>query len=382
MMIQFASARSDRVGGRLIIDLAALIANWRKLAALSKPAPCAAVVKADAYGLGLKPVVQALYGAGCKHFFVALPEEGFIARQSAPHADIYVLNGLFANNAADLAAHHLKPVLNSRTEIDEWLFFCETEGAPFSAALHVDTGMNRLGLTYDEAIILSNHPQKHLAFKGGLLMSHLACADEPDHAFNMQQFSTFQKICAHFPEMLTSLANSAAILSRKQWNFDLTRPGIALYGGKALINQPNPMHTVVTLEGRIVQVREAAAGETVGYGAQATLKRDSRIAIVAIGYGDGFHRLAGSSDNNPGAYGWIAGTKVPLIGRVSMDMIAIDVTDTPEYTTHRGAWIELIGSHISIDTLAFSCNTIGYEVLTSLGKRFERFYKTDGQHES
>jgi alanine racemase len=372
--IAAALADPSEAGGVLTIDLAAIEANWRKLAGMTVPVECAAVVKADAYGCGLDPVTRTLAKAGCKTFFVADVAEGRHVRALAPEAVIYVLNGVLPNTAPALAEAYLRPVINSMTELAEWDSFVATSNWRGGAALHIDTGMNRLGLTPEEAAAIAPRAQSE-AHGLTLLMSHLACADTPDHPLNERQIRLFRDIRALFRGIPSSLANSAGIFHGGTVHCDLVRPGIALYGGNPMPGQPNPMRPVVDLKGRIIQVRTVKKGETVGYGADWSAARPSRVAIVAVGYGDGYMRAAGAAKGRPAANVIIAGTPCPLVGRVSMDVMAVDVTDLPEASARRGDLATLIGGTFDVDTVAGLWGTIGYEVLTSLGRRYHRVYK-------
>ncbi|MEX0955586.1 MAG: alanine racemase [Rhizobiaceae bacterium] len=365
-------------GGRLTIDLSALAANYRTLVGMSAPAETAAVVKADAYGIGIAQAVPCLLDAGCRSFFVALPAEGVAVRRTAPDADIYVLSGPLSDEAANLfRTKRLIPVLNSAHDIETWRRACEPE--PLPAALHVDTGMNRLGLTASEAEAFAARNAHARAIPVVLVMSHLACADDPGNAHNAEQLAAFARVRALFPEARASLANSAGILLGGDFRSDLTRAGIALYGARAANEGRNPMRPVVTAQARVLQVRVAPAGSTVGYGATMTLERDTTLAIAATGYADGYHR-AGSGSGVPvrsvaphGAYGFVAGKRVPVVGRISMDLTAFDVTDCGD-SVSPGDWIEMFGPNVSVDEAADAAGTIGYELLTSLGRRFHRHY--------
>jgi alanine racemase len=357
-------------GGRLSIDLGALVANWRTLAALAPGARTAAVVKADAYGIGIEPAVRALSAAGCTTFFVALPDEGRRTRQVTGDAEIYVLNGLPPGDAPFLAAFDLRPVLGSMAEIDEWLAFRQAGGTT-GCAVHIDTGMNRLGLSPAEAGALAADADRVALLAPALVMSHLAGADTPASPRNAAQLAAFRQVRELFPGVPASLANSAGIQLGSDFQFDLTRPGIALYGGESIAGRP-PLRPVVTAEARVIQVREAKPGDAVGYGAAETLRRPSRIAILAAGYADGYHRAAGSADTAPGASVFIRGRPAPLVGRISMDLIAVDVTDCPD--VRRGDWAELFGPHVPVDDVARRAGTIGYELLTGLGRRYARTY--------
>jgi len=357
---------SGGAGLTLTIDLAALARNWRRLADHVAPAECAAAVKADAYGIGIEQAVPALWTAGCRTFFVALPEEGVDTRKAAPDAVIYVLGGFLADAAAAYADADLSAVLNHQQDLETW----RRLGPGKPAALHVDTGMNRLGFPHAEAERVAGSPAIREAGLA-LLISHLACADTRAHPKNVEQLALFGRLRRSFPGLASSLANSAGIRLGADYHFDMVRPGIALYGGDCLADPA--METVVTAEARVLQVRDAAAGESVGYGATEILKRPSRLAILAAGYADGYLRAAGASDDRPGAAVVIAGHRAPLVGRVSMDLMAVDVTDTPA-EVRPGDRAELFGPNMPIEEAAVAAGTISYELLTGLSRRAERRY--------
>jgi alanine racemase len=308
---------------------------------------------------------------------VALPHEARAVRAAVPGAVIYVLSGLSPGAGPILWDVKARPVLGSVAEIEEWGAFCRSNNLDGDAAIHVDTGMNRLGLSLDEAgLIAERAADGALGFKPALVMSHLACADEPAHALNRRQLDAFTAIRNRFPGVRASLANSSASLTGGDYLFDLCRPGFALYGGNPIPASDNPMKPVVRLQARIVQIRTAAAGETVGYGATQTLRRPSRLAILSLGYADGLLRAAGSSDTSKGTDAVIAGRRWPLAGRISMDLCAVDITDLPAGAVKRGDYATIIGDGIGIDDVARAAGTIGYEILTSLGSRFNRTYKS------
>ncbi|HWF97225.1 MAG TPA: alanine racemase [Xanthobacteraceae bacterium] len=362
-------------GGLLTIDLTAIEANWRLLSSRTVPIECAAVVKADAYGCGLEAVTARLAKAGCKTFFVADLAEGRRVRALARDAVIYVLNGLLPNTAQAFADAALRPVINGPAELAEWDAFVAATNWRGGAALHVDTGMNRLGLSPDEAVAVSSRVQlENHGFT--LLMSHLACAETPSNPMNDRQIRMFRELRILFRGVSASLANSSGIfLGGGTVHCDLVRPGMALFGGNPTPGKTNPMRPVVELKGRILQVREVKRGDTVGYGATFTAQRASRVAIVAVGYADGFLRSAASDRNKPAAQVIVAGKRCALAGRVSMDLIGIDVTDVPDRGARRGEFATLIGTEIGIDEQAVALGTIGYELLTRLGHRFHRVYK-------
>ena len=375
-------------GGRVTVDLDALVANWRKLDGYAPNSRTAAAVKADAYGLGVEPVVKSLSAAGCDTFFVALPEEGIRVRRALPGANIYVLGGLFKNAAPAYAEAGLMPVLGNLGDIEQWSQFWKVRSTRKPCALHVDTGMNRLGLSMDDAQRFSSDDNLRHSVSPLLIMSHLACADDPEHEMNLLQQKRFREVMRLFPENEYSIANSAAVIAQERFYLDVNRPGIALYGGKAVNGIENPMQSVATLEGRIIQIRSVKAGEHVGYGATQTLKRDSKLAVAAIGYGDGYSR-ANSGSGIPlrsvsglakGASGWLDGYRVPICGRVSMDMTSFDVTDVPDQVLEDAQWIEFFGKNIAVDEVAKACGTIGYELLTGLGPRYSRSYITNSDN--
>ena len=372
--ITTAGPPEGETGGVLTIDLGAIQSNYRALWARVTPAECAAVVKADAYGCGIEPVVRALNRSNCKTYFVAHLAEGRQVRALAPDATVYALNGIVPGAAAAFAEARVRPVISSMQELAEWDAFCTTSGWRGGAALQFDTGMNRLGIPADQAAALASRikmPDHGIT----LVMSHFACADTPAHALNNRQIQLFREIRVMFRGITAALANSAGIYLGTSTHFDLVRPGYALYGGNPTPGNPNPMLPVIGLRARILQVRALARGDTVGYGATWTAAREARIAVVATGYGDGYLRSAGDPDPRSAAEVVIAETRCRIVGRISMDLLAVDVTGLPENLTRRGEWATLIGGSVDIDTLAAQCGTIGYELLCGLGRRYTRVWK-------
>ena len=365
--------------GRVTIDLAAVRTNWRDMAARAPGAVTGAAVKADAYGLGIQAVTGALASEGCRHFFAATPDEGVRAREVAGDSEIFVLGGLTEDNAPFYREAALTPVLNDPGDAALWAEWCRRSGMRRPAALHVDTGMNRLGMTMAEARTFAERNAASHDVILVLVMSHLACGDDSSHPKNAEQRSAFGEIAGLFDGTRASLANSAGVFLGPDYHFDVTRPGIALYGGEAGAPGDNPMRPAVTFEGRILQLRHAKKGETVGYGASTTLTRDSAIAVAGVGYGDGVLRSASGSGVPmrqlcPGAAGWLAGTNghgwpVPILGRISMDLTAFDVTDVPEEARRAAQWIEIFGSNRPLDAFARAAGTIGYEGLTAMEHR-------------
>jgi alanine racemase len=360
--------------GVLTVDLDAIVANWRKLEKTAVPAECAGVVKADAYGCGVEPVARALNSAGCKTFFVATLDEARVLRAALPAATIYTLSGFFQNTGDAYAKIDCKPVIGDLNELAEWDVFCRRSGWNGGAAIHIDTGMNRLGLTVAEAqgiiprINAGDHGIK-------LVMSHLVSGELVNNPTNARQLTAFREIASLFSNVPASLSNSSGIYLGAQFQFDMVRPGAALYGVNPTPEADNPMRPVVDLKARIVQMRNVERGETVGYGGTWTARRPTKLAIVASGYADGYFRAASANDGTRGAEVVVAGKRCPVAGRISMDLTAIDITDLPPNAARRGHMVTLIGEGISVDELAHHFGTIGYEVLTSLGPRYARIYK-------
>lgn len=350
---------AERAGAILEIDLGAIVANWRLLTAEAAPALCAAVVKADGYGLGAVRVGGALAAAGCMMFFVATLDEGIALRQAlGGPVEIAVLNGPPSGTAADFAEHRLIPVLNDPGQIEGW--------GRGPAILHVDTGMNRLGLSPREFDALVENPPS-IAWRA--VMSHLACADTPEHSLNETQRAQFEQVRRCLPGIPASLAASSGIFLGPRYHHQLVRPGAALYGVNPQPGQPNPMRPVVRLSAKILQTREIDRGESVGYGAAHVMQRPARLATAGVGYADGW--LRSFSDRGCGR---IAGQRVPLLGRVSMDLAIFDVSAVDPAFAHPGAMIELLGNDYGVDAAAADAGTIGYEILTSLGRRYHRVY--------
>lgn len=359
-----------RAGAVLTVDLDAVCANWRLLRARAGAATCAGVMKADAYGLGMDRVAPALARAGCRVFFTAHLEEGMRLRALVP-ADsvIYVLHGGMPGTSADFIQHDLIPVLNDPGQIAEWRACARKLGRVLPAALQFDTGMSRMGLAPLDAGRLCADPVLLSGIEPVLVMSHLACADEPDHPLNETQRQRFASLRARFPGVPGSLANSSAIFLGADYHHDLVRPGAALYGINPHPGQANPLSQPVRLHARIVQVREIGAGDIVGYGARYVADGPRRIAAISIGYADGWLRAL---TNRGRAY--IDGIEAPIAGTVSMDSITLDVSAIDPARLAPGSEVELLGPHQTVDAAARDAGTIGYEVLTRLGGRFERRY--------
>jgi len=361
-------------GGILTIDLGAIEANWRALSRRAMPSECGAVIKADGYGCGIEKVAVALAKAGCKTFFVADLAEARQLRSVTPDQAIYVLNGLLPGTASAFADIRARPVIGGMVELAEWDAFTSAHHWHGGAGLHVDTGMQRLGISVNDAAALA--PRIRSENHGiTLLMSHLACAEQPEHPLNERQIGLFREVRLLYRGIPSSLSNSSGIFLGQAAHCDMVRPGVALYGVNPIPGRSNPMRPVIDLQARIVQVRVVPKGETIGYDAAWTAKRATRIAVAAVGYADGYLRAASASDLAPGGNAIVAGKRCPLAGRVSMDLLAIDITDLPDNAARRGDLVTLIGDEITVDDLAKAAGTIGYEVLTSLGRRYHRVYR-------
>ena len=369
-------------GAQLSIDLDAIAANWRALAAhLKAGARAGAVVKADAYGLGLAAVAPALHNAGCREFFTASLDEGIELRALLPDCRISVFFGPQPGEAEELSRHCLTPILNDLGQIELW-YSHTNRGAAGNAALQIDTGMSRLGLPPEEVARLVAEPERLAGLDIAFVMSHLACAEQPKHPMNEAQLSEFKAALESLAPVAgaaeSSFANSSGIFLGPEFHFDLARPGAALYGLNPTPEKTNPMSEVVRLQGKILQVRHVDPPRSVGYGAAHSLTRPARIATVPVGYADGYLRSAGSQATNQ-ACGYIGGVPMPVVGRVSMDMITLDVTDIPPEHAQPGTPVDLIGCPHPIDALAAEAGTIGYEILTSLGRRYRRSYIENGR---
>lgn len=356
----------DTARAVLRIDLDALAENYRIIQRQVAPATVAGVVKADGYGLGADIVAETLMDAGCRHFFVAHLSEAVALKPTlGEEISLFILNGLQPGAERDCAAIGAIPVLNSLDQLGRWAMFAQERGQSLPAALQVDSGMSRLGLPPEEVAILAAEPERLEGIDLRLLMSHLACADNSDAAFNATQRANFEALSQHFPGVPRSLANSGGSFLKGR-HFDIVRAGIALYGG-APQEGLHLMRPVVALEARIIQLRSIPTGAGVGYGLTHRCERPTQIATIAVGYADGWPRHLSNSGS-----AFIAGHRAPIVGRVSMDSITLDVTDVPDMFLYPGAPVELLGPHQTVDQVAADAGTISYEILTQLGHRYRR----------
>jgi alanine racemase len=332
-------------------------------------------VKADGYGLGADRVAPVLYQEGCRIFFVATFDEAVALRQilpddQMPDADIACLNGLLAGTETAFVEHRIIPVINAVEQIGRWRDQGAKEGRALPAMLHLDTGMNRLGLDGREMDRVADDPTSLDGIDWRYAISHLAIADEADHPMTAQQLARFRSMRARLPvAMKASLANSSGIFLGSEFHHDLGRPGIALYGGRPAAGRDNPMLCPIRIEGRILQIRTVEPGWTVGYGASWRAARETRIATVAAGYADGYLRSLSSAGRVA-----VGGRLCDVVGRVSMDSITVDVTDLPEADAAPGGMVEVLGPTVTPDSMADAGGTIGYELLTALGSRYIRHY--------
>jgi alanine racemase len=362
----------------LTVDLTALVANWRFLAGQVAPARCGAVVKANAYGLGAGQVVRALLAAGCREFFVALVDEGVrlledLGAEWPADARLHILHGALPGAERECLARGLVPVLNSADQIERWTALARDKGRTLPAAIQFDTGMARLGLPHAEAAALA---ERHSAMEGvdlTLVMSHLASAEEPGNPLNALQLQRFSAILdvmrRRAPRSLGCFANSSGVFLGPSFHFDLVRPGAALYGVAPTVGEANPMLPVVRIQARLIQSREVAAGDAVGYNHTWQASRPSRIATVSVGYADGYLRSASNR-----ACLRMGDAVMPVVGRVSMDTVTVDATDISPDRLVPGTPVDVINDDHDINALAVQAGTNAYEILTSLGTRYRRQY--------
>lgn len=360
-------------GGILTIDLAALRANYQLIANAISPTRAAAVVKADAYGLGADKVAPQFYAAGCRDFFVAhLGEALSLQPHIGQDAIIYVLNGLQPHTETLCADNNIVPVLNSLEQVRNWAALGKVQNRNLPALLQLDTGMSRLGLSESELKDLLADLTLLDGIDVKFIISHLASADNMQNPQNHAQLERMQAALKVLPHYAVAFSNSAGSFLEHGYHYDLARPGIALYGGAPQENTPNPMQPVVSLQARVIQCRTVPVDTLVGYGGSYSTKAETRIATIAVGYADGWPRHL----SNKGA-AYYGDVQLPIIGRVSMDSITLDVSALPEGTLKLGSLVELIGLHQTLEQVAQDAGTISYEILTSLGHRYHRHYIND-----
>lgn len=353
----------------LTVDLSAIADNYRLLKKQLKNAECACVVKSNAYGLGVEEVAKTLLRAGAGKFFVATIDEAVNLRQILQSKDIYIFHGFLKGQESALIENRLVPVLNSIEQVINWADYSKKTNLKMPCIIHIDTGMNRLGLSNNELDeFIEKNLQDYLDIK--YIMSHLACADVKDHPLNKKQLDEISRISKCFSGIPISFSNSFGVFLGKNYHFDLARPGMALYGLNPTPDRENPMKTTAFLSSKIIQIREIDTPSCVGYGATCELPAGARVATLPVGYADGYLRSLGNS-----AFCYFKKHKLPVVGRVSMDLIMVDISNVPNGQINVGDEIEIMGKNISADDLAKTAGTIGYEILTRLGARYKRFYK-------
>lgn len=361
---------NSKTSGLLTIDLGALEHNYQILQkTVGSDCSVAGIVKADAYGLGMRPIVEKLTKLNCPQFFVASLEEAIQLREINKTTPVAVLNGLYHGAEKEYLAHNIMPVLNSLEEIMRWKKQNPDTSKSMPAIIHFDTGMNRLGLGIKETARFFDSS----AFSRGLdvqhILSHFACADEKENILTFKQNEKFKELSNKFPTAKKSISNSSGVFRDNLYHHDMVRPGYALYGGNPTPETVNPMKPVVKLSARILQVNHVSQRESVGYGATHIFDHDTIIATVALGYADGFLRSGSSATTL-----YWHGKPCPVIGRVSMDLVSVDLSQLLDSTPQTGYFMDILGPHQNIDTLAETAGTIGYEILTSLGARYQREY--------
>jgi alanine racemase len=359
----------ETAGAILTVDLGAVRHNYRTLRAKLGTAELSAVVKADAYGLGIVGVAPALLSEGCTTFFVATASEAFALRALLPDVDIHVFEGVQPGEERDFAQYRIVPVLNSLQQIETWQAYALAHRRPLSADLHLDTGMSRLGLDAAEQKRLLARPDRLKGIDLDTIISHLAVAEDRDNPLNRQQLAAFAEVANGLPRRRRSLANSSGIYLGSEYHFEMARAGVALYGANPLLGHPSPVTQVIKLQGRILQVRSVDTSRSVGYGATHRVSRPSKIATVALGYADGYPL----SMSNLGI-AFLDSHEIPVVGRVSMDLTTVDVTDLPDALAVPGRLVDFIGPHNPLDAVAERARTIPYAILTGLGRRVHRVY--------
>lgn len=362
--------------GLITIDLDALVANYRRVCDIASPSTCGAVVKANAYGLGVEAIAPVLYEAGCRDFFVATSDEAIQLRGILSSASIYVFEGVASGAEEEFLGLEITPVLNTIDQLERWVAASgkSASGQKAPALMHIDTGMTRLGFGESQLRAIAAKPDILGRLQIDYVMTHLACAGEPEDDFTSEQIGLFDELRQLLPSARTSIGNSAGTLLGERTRGDLVRIGIALYGGNPRPHAENQMQEVVCLQGRILQVNEMNQSARVGYGSTHTARPPGCLATISIGYADGYPRNLGNR-----GFACVGGVEVPVVGRVSMDMLTVNVSNVPSGQVHEGALVNLIGGGVALDAVAELADTIAYEILTGLGDRPKRLYKQVNQ---
>jgi alanine racemase len=360
---------SPHICAAMIIDLGAVKHNYAFLSKQLNGAECGAVIKANAYGLGMVPVAKALSEVGCQHFFVATLEEAIDLRKSMPDEAIYPFNGLLPGSESFYSLNNITPVLNDLSQVSAWQNWSKKLGHPLKAILQLDTGMWRAGLSPDEVNIMHQEPERLEGIDLVYIMSHLCCSDEPEHPKNQQQLVAFQKSLKKLPRAPASLANSHGIFLGQEYHFDLARPGRSLYGLGSKSLKARGLRPAVQAFCRITQVRDVQIGETIGYNGSYEVVKPMRVATISSGYADGIMRPL----SNKGSV-FVNDHPCSILGIISMDMMTIDVSHLPKEACVPGEWVEIIGSHMSADDIAECAQTTSREIMVNLGRRYHRIY--------
>jgi len=357
----------------LVVNLGHVAANYRRLAQEAKTAECAAVLKADGYGMGAVPIALRLHQEGCRSFFVAFAHEGVALREAfvdrGLEAHIYVLNGFFPGAEGTYAEFHLIPALTDLDQVDRWQAFCRMTGRKLPAALHIDTGMSRTGLPSKEYMALASNPELLEGMDLKLVLSQMAYSHDENMTFSNQQRQRFDQAIRHLPKMKASLAKSGVIFLGSEFHYDMVRPGIALHGINPINEKASPLQQTMELWGRIYQIQDVVVGQSIGYSQTFVAASARRVATIGVGYADGYPWVLGNKGHVD-----IAGYKAPIVGRISMDVMSVDVTDVPETHLIMGGWVRLMGGDISVESIAKLSGTVPYEILLRMGKRFRRVY--------
>jgi alanine racemase len=367
---------TDKHGGILSINLKNLHKNYKIISSFASRSITSATVKSNGYGLGLDKVAKTLYSAGCRVFFVSHLSEAIILNDviESKNIIIYVLNGLPKNSIDEYVKGGFRPVIGSLDELHDWANYSGKKKLP-PIALNIETGFTRLGLYPNDLIKVASVIKGKKNINISLIMSHLACAEDKNSNMNAEQLNLFKKAAEVFPNIPRSICNSAGLFCGENYHLELVRPGISLYGGYEGMLKCVKLHPVVSLHAPIIQIKEVSRGVRIGYGATYKFNKKTLVGLVSIGYADGLIRSLSTNDGNKyGADLFINGIKTPIVGRISMDITAIDLTNVPIENCKRGELVEIIGQNQNIDQLSKNAGTISYELLSRLGFRFKRVY--------
>jgi alanine racemase len=357
------------ITGVLEISTRSILQNYRTLQTHVPKSICAAVLKADAYGFGIKEIAPLLYQNGCRHYFVAHIDEGLFLRNILKDASIFVLSGILPETEEFFIQSSLIPILTDFGMVEKWVAASKKHGQKLPCGLHMDTGMHRSG--FDQSDVTKLLESFHLidSLEVTCVMSHLVSSHAANDPLNNQQKNLFDQFRQHFPHVKASLADTGGIYLDPSFHYDIVRPGKGLFGLFSPPSSATPLIPCLKVLGRILQIRSAHKGDSVGYGATHILDRDSKLATLGVGFADGYDRRLSNQ-----AFVEIQDFQAPVVGRISMDYTVVDVTDVPESLCYVGGWVELVNETITLDTLAHLTGTISREFSTGFGKRFHRIY--------